>query len=1007
MTQQQGLAMFRLSTVICRFGLLALVAAHVSCADEPEKLDQLLPRIPAREPDQAAQSFEVTDGFSMRLVAHEPAVVDPVDAAFDADGRLWVLEMRGYPFPEEDAEPLGRVRLLIDTTGDGIFDKSVIVADKLPWPTGIALWRGGCFVIAAPDLWYFSGVGDPAEGSLFYPSKVFTGFERANVQALANNLKWGVDGKIYGASSLNGGAITPAEKHDASPVSIRGSDFRFDPWTRSFEAISGTAQFGQSFNNAYDRFLCSNSNHAVHVVLDSKYLARNPMHSDIGVLESIAVDGAAAPVFRKSQAEPWRLLRTARRAASGQSFAATELHATGYFTSASGITIYRGDAYPKEFLGNLFVGDVGGNLIHRKRLEPIGPTYKAIRLQDGVEFVASTDNWFRPVNFVNGPDGCLYILDMYRETIEHPWSIPEDIKAHLDLRSGQDRGRIYRLEPPGFQRRPTPTLSTYATSDLVPLLGHPNAWHRETAHRLLLERREVGIDHTLRSFIRESQNKSELGELHALGILHALQLTRRDDYQRALGSPSPVVRKQALAWAEKLLPGDPPLQRLLSSLADDPDPRVRWQVALSAGSLDPADRVPILAKLAERDGKDPWMRAALLCSSSRAGGRLLLALRENTSSAVADLCAAWARQVGADAQEEELTALAQRLVERDQLDADSVRLLAGLADGLMRAGGSTTLWKRITVKETAESLQARLSQLAEIATNDQADPSQRADAVRAMELNPESESATFASLLQTLMPQTVQLAALAALGRRDEPAIGDSLLRAWPSATTTVKSEMIEILMSRSAWHPAVMSALEAGTMSLGQISASARNRLLASTAPGVTDRIRAMIEKATANRRSVLDAYRKVDRSTVDLVVGKRVFERECATCHKLHGVGHEVGPNLATITGRSFDQMVEHILDPNLEILPSYWEYAVVLADGRSASGLIAAETAAGITLKRAEGVIQSLARDEIDEIKSTGKSLMPEGLEQKISPPEMASLIAYLQQSTDTSKLTGSRK
>ena len=164
----------------------------------------------------------------------------------------------------------------------------------------------------------------------------------------------------------------------------------------------------------------------------------------------------------------------------------TEQFAIGYFTSAAGVTIYRGDAYPPAFRGNAFIGDVGGNLVHRKTLTRDGVLMTARRADENTEFVTSTDNWFRPVNFVNAPDGTLYIVDMYRETIEHPYSIPDDIKAHLDLQSGDDRGRIYRLVAPGS--RESARVCGWADSarlDLVRRLESENGWQRETAQRLL------------------------------------------------------------------------------------------------------------------------------------------------------------------------------------------------------------------------------------------------------------------------------------------------------------------------------------------------------------------------------------------------------------------------------------------------------------------------------------------------------------------------------------------
>ena len=448
---------------ILRTALIATAAFAWSpggaLAEDPSLADEL-PRIPATEPADALATFTVQRGFSLQLVAHEPLVSDPVDACFDEAGRLYVAEMHGYPYSPEprrmQPKPLGKkdaciVRRLEDADGDGVFDTSTVYADKITWCVSVCCYDDGVFALAPPYLYYFKDT--TGDGAADIREIVFTGFSRYNVQGLANNLKWGPDNRIYVA----GGRTTDTElkRGDESLGNLRGRDFSFDPKTRDVRFESGGLQFGHSFDDWGNRFVCSNSNHILNVVFPAKSLDRTPGVTVSGVVRSIAKEGGAGPVFRRSPPEPWRIVRTRRRAADPEyrkRLPPSELVATGFFTSAAGVTIYRGDAYPEEYRGNPFIGDVGGNLVHRKTLAPNGVSFIATRADADVEFIASTDNWFRPVNFVNGPDGCLYVLDMYRETIEHPASIPEDIKAHLNLSSGDDRGRIYRLVAPDWSR---------------------------------------------------------------------------------------------------------------------------------------------------------------------------------------------------------------------------------------------------------------------------------------------------------------------------------------------------------------------------------------------------------------------------------------------------------------------------------------------------------------------------------------------------------------------------
>ncbi len=235
----------------------------------------------------------------------------------------------------------------------------------------------------------------------------------------------------------------------------------------------------------------------------------------------------------------------------------SETTADGFFTSSSGITVYRGAAYPPQYYENLFVAEVSANAIHRETMSHAGVTFAARRADANTEFVRSTDNWFRPVNFVNAPDGTLHVLDMYRETIEHPWSIPDDIKAHLDLESGRDRGRLYRLSPPGFKVPKPPRLGQATNTELVATLESPNSWWRETAQRLLLERRDPKAVEPLRALLRSSSHP--LARLHALYTLADVGSLDDDDLLVAMKDAAAGVRERAVHIAEPRLNGSPAL----------------------------------------------------------------------------------------------------------------------------------------------------------------------------------------------------------------------------------------------------------------------------------------------------------------------------------------------------------------------------------------------------------------------------------------------------------------
>jgi len=362
------------------------------------------PTVSATPPEHAEQTFESQHGFRMELIAHEPMVSDPVDMAYDEQGRAYVVEMRGYPFPEEKnvapTEFLGQVRLLEDEDGDGRFDRSRVFAEGLSWPTAVACWKGGIFVAAAPDIWYFRDTtGDGKADEL---RKVFTGFGRYNIQAIMNTMRWGIDNRIYGAASGNGGLVRTVDKVNAKPVSVARRDFRFAPETLDLDAISGGARFGSGFDDWGNRFLCNIRNPAQHVVVPSRYLKRNPNQAASTTLHDVAAAGDQIPVFRISPPEVWRTVRAARWSAEGVNTPRSELIGAGYWTSSSGVTVYRGGAYPESLAGNIFVGEVAGNLVHRQVMRPDGVTFKSERADAETEFVRSTDIWFRLTPVIHG-----------------------------------------------------------------------------------------------------------------------------------------------------------------------------------------------------------------------------------------------------------------------------------------------------------------------------------------------------------------------------------------------------------------------------------------------------------------------------------------------------------------------------------------------------------------------------------------------------------------------------
>ena len=972
---------------------------HVALAVGPELGPEPRPslRVPALEPAEALKTFRTRDGFRMELVAAEPQVMDPVAAAYDEDGRLYVVEMRDYPDPHQPGEvPLGRVRLLEDRDGDGVYETSRVFAEGLPWPTGIACWDGGVFVTAAPDVWYLKDTD--GDGKADVRRKVYSGFVVYNVQALVNGLQWGVDNRIYGVTAGNGGEIRPADKPDAAPVSVRGRDFRFDPAGGKFEAVSGTAQFGNAFDDWYNRFLCANRLVAGHVVLPNHYLARNPHLAVPRVVQDCAAEGAGEPItmYQVSPAEPWREVRTKRYHDEGQKLPLSEMVVKGVFTSGTGITIYRGAAYPEKYRGQAFVGNVAGNLIHRRNLKPDGATFVAERADPETEFVASTDIWFRPVNFVNAPDGTLHVLDMYREVVEHPWSIPDDIKARLDLTSGRDRGRIYRLALPDFKRPKPPRLGSASTEELVATLENPNAWWRETAQRLLYQRQDRSAVAPLRRLARES--KSPLARLHALWTLEGLGALEAADVARALKEPAPGLREHALRLAEPRLKGSPELAEAVRSLADDSEARVRFQAALTLGEVPDDAATQALVRIAKRDARDPWLRLAVLSSAAGRADRLMesLAKVKPDESGFA-LLAQLAAVVGARNQRPEIDRALALVAGPDLPRKEQRTLLLGLGEGLLRAGKTLSGLKLAPASPAGKLLDELWGEAERTAADETAGVAERTKALQLLAHADFGRSGkVFLSLLDPRQPPELQLAAVRALRSTAAPAVPELLLERWRGYSPAVRGEVVAALSARPAWTKVLLDAIAGGRVAAAHIDPPRRAALLKHRDPKLRARAEELLGSTARTPRSeVVARYRPALDKAGDIARGRVVFQRECASCHLAGNVGHNVGPTIASLGSPSPEALLVAVLDPNREVDPRYLEYRLTTADGRTFNGIIASETATSVTLRRADGASETILRSEIEELTSTGQSLMPEGLEQRIRVEEMADLLAFLRE------------
>jgi putative membrane-bound dehydrogenase-like protein len=928
-------------------------------------------------PQQSLATIRTKKDLAVELVAAEPLVIDPVAIDWGPDGRLWVAEMNDYPAGRDgNYQPGGRVRVLEDTDGDGKYDRATVFLDNIPFPTGVTVWRKGVLVCAAPDILYAEDTN--GDGKADVVKKLYSGFGTDNFQARVNSLEYGLDGWVHGSCGAYGGTI---RRFAGDPVRLGNRDFRIQPDTGALEAASGRTQQGRVRDDWGDWFGCDNSNLCRHYPLADHYLRRNPHAAPPRTSVFIPADGQRLfPLQNKMQ-----LFKL-----SGP---------PGFTTAACGLGIYRDERLGKEYAGNAFVCEPVNLLVHRMVLSPKGSTFTSRRTADEAEseFLAATDTWFRPVQARTGPDGALWVVDMYRYVIEHPRWIPAEDLKQLDLRAGSTMGRIYRVVPKAGGDRTVPRLDKLDTAGLVAALDSPNGWQRDLAMQLLLWKPDPAAVEPLQTLALSSERAE--ARLHALCTLGALGRLQPAVVRQALADPHPGVRRHAIRLAEPLLTQAPNLGPALLRLVVDRDPQVRLQLAYTLGEWTDPRAGPALVALVLPHADDVYLTAAVLSSVNRHN---LAAILEGTFASsnrdhapVAFMQRLLGVAVGLGDQEN-LARVFQRLTTpRDGRFAPrQAAALAGAAEALERKG--QTFDRRLN--ETARMQFWRLlNQARTTALDVQAPEAERLTMLHVLGRDQAQRELDLETLVKLLVPQNpaaIQAGALTALGRIPTDESARAIIGGWRGYSPALKAQALDLLLSRGDWQRQLVEAVGKGAVPAGHIDVRRRQRLLAHK----DEQVRALAAKllsggGATDRQKVVRDYQSAASLPADATRGKAVFTKSCVTCHKLNDVGAAVGPDLAALANKTPQYLLAEILDPNRNVDPRYVEYVATTKAGRTFTGVLAAETATSIILRGQEGKEQVLLRGELDELASTGKSLMPEGLEKDLSRQNLADLMAYL--------------
>ena len=958
-----------------------------------------LPHYPAVEPKDAIATWKVKKGFHLELTANEPQVSDPIALCFDENGRMFVCEMIDYSEMRDVTPHLGRISMLEDKDGDGHFETSTIFADDLPWPTGLIWANGGLFVGATPDIWRFED--KDGDGKAEVREKIFTGIgtglKLLNVQGLMNSFQWGIDNRVHIlAGGGNRGVVTCLKHPEVPGQELGGKDLWFDPVTYEFGMETGGAQYGMSYDTYGRKFGCSNSDHLQYWVYDDRFANRSNNVPMPPSRQSIAADGGAAEVFRISPDEPWRIIRTRWRIAGVvKGVAEGGGRVSGYFTGATGTTIFRGDAYGPEFVNNSFSGDAGGQLVHRKIIRPTedGISLVGERPADehGFEFAASKDTWVRVVNFANAPDGCLHICDMYREVIEHPWSIPDEIKQHLDLNNGNNRGRIFRITPddPQWKRRTGVKLGSASTEELVATLGHTNGWHRDTAARLLFERQDKTAVPLLHKVI---SGDNSMAKLHALSALRGLKALTDDDILAALHDSDSQVIERALRFAGPLTA---PVATALVDLAKKTaSPRVLLETALrvsepEANGITNAD--DIILDIIDKTHAEPTVLASCLNGSHDATAIFLPLLKKASADArLIPAVAALATTIGTHNQPDRVRQAIKALVTEKAVAAQLPTLLTALKTGLAKAG---------TTIEKADS-EGALDQLFQTAATTLADTGKPEEArTQVLELislsNAPAATAALEACLSAGQPDALQAAVIRTLGQRTAKSTAAAIILGWPNYGTKGKEAALAALTARDDRAPSLLEAIKTNTIKatelpLAQVQALVQHKDAKLAALAKTT----LASVIPPSREEMLAKYQPAIAMQGEATAGQNQFISRCMACHRAGTLGVQVGPDLITVKTKGREALLTAIIEPHKEVAPQFIAYTLATKDGQTLVGVIAQDEASSVKLRMMGGIEQTVQRANIKGTQSSGQSLMPEGIEAGMSVDDMANLLTFIE-------------
>ncbi len=925
-----------------------------------------------RSVDQSLQCFEVRDGFEVQVVASEPQVQDPISIAWAPDGRLLVVEMAGYPRDPQR----GRIRVLSDADRDGRFERSEIFADGLSFPTSVQPWKSGVLVTCAPDILYLEDRN--GDGVADHQEIWFSGFTSGNPQHQINHLEWGLDNRFHCSNGDVGGVVDSTKT--GKSVWIHGLDFSFSPVDRSMQTLTGMSQYGRCRNDWGDWVGCNNLIPGWQAVIQQRYLERN-MHVHYPMMSvPLLTPGMAGPVYPIG-AKRQRL---------------NELDLQNRFTSACGPTFFREAAWGPRFQNSYFVCEPAHGLVRHEWIDDRAPELSSQTDADQQrEFLASRDLWFRPVQVRTGPDGALWVVDMYRRVIEHPEYIPKTLHEKLAFREGEGHGRIYRIVKRDVKLHPKFDVDDLSGPKLAKQLATSNGTRRDLVHQRILAFEFKSAAEELEAVAADPRPEVRLS---ALSVLDGLEALDRATLIKALSDKHSAVRRFAVEACELRLDSDPAIAEPFLKRMDDDDQRVRLQLALSLGEWQDPRAATALAKLAVCDAESEWMIAAVLSSSSNNARSVLKSVLNLPEQVDRKLAIVEQLLPAAMLTDDHVAAMAARSILKNDHQPWRFRVLHSLLTTVERQGSSLAELQQHDddrQRQVFLGLNDVIEQARQAIRGNRLPADERVVAIRLLGRHRDTWSRDQKLIFQSLEPSApwvVHSAAIAAGLRYADAAVFQRFLQRWGHLGPRQRAALLEAAVFKPDWLQVLMDQIEAGKISAGALAESYRGRILLHRDTEVQRRAAKLFTRP-APRQAVIDQYVQADPEQGNAARGLVLFKKNCIGCHRFRTHGDGPGPALDAMARLGRKQLLENILDPSRAVEPRYVEYLIRTTDGRSLSGMVKQTTGQTLHLFDANAQTTIVKFDEIESFQSRERSIMPANWESTLSPAQMADLLAFL--------------